>query len=225
MAGIDSNALIVAHMDGTDEAQVFTDSSQYARTLTAASTARTDTSQFKFGVSSCLLDSGAAYVSAASAADLAFGTGDFTFDCWVRFISVPGVAQYIWAQDGVNTYVYLNATGFVTAWAASTYATQAWSPSTGTWYHIAMVKSGSNIYHFVDGTQIGSTITGVTGSSAQSQFVIGAYPAGGYFNGWMDEVRVSNVARWTSNFTPPTEAYSTGGGARLIGRLTLLGCG
>lgn len=29
----------------------------------------------------------------------------------------------------------------------------------------------------------------------------------GYF-GYLDEIRVSNIARWTSDFTPPTEPYS-----------------
>jgi hypothetical protein len=30
-----------------------------------------------------------------------------------------------------------------------------------------------------------------------------------YFNGWIDEVRISKgIARWTSNFTPPTAPYS-----------------
>lgn len=36
------------------------------------------------------------------------------------------------------------------------------------------------------------------------------YLGGGYhyFNGWLDEVRVSKgIARWTSNFTPPTQEY------------------
>ena len=29
-----------------------------------------------------------------------------------------------------------------------------------------------------------------------------------YFKGWIDEVRVSKgIARWTSNFTPPTQPY------------------
>jgi hypothetical protein len=28
-----------------------------------------------------------------------------------------------------------------------------------------------------------------------------------YVNGHMDELRISDIARWTSNFTPPTEPY------------------
>jgi hypothetical protein len=31
------------------------------------------------------------------------------------------------------------------------------------------------------------------------------------FNGWLDEFRISKgIARWTSNFTPPTAPYDSG---------------
>ena len=43
-------------------------------------------------------------------------------------------------------------------------------------------------------------------------------------NGWLDEFRISKgIARWTSNFTPPTQEYCLGGG--FTSRLTLLGVG
>ena len=29
-----------------------------------------------------------------------------------------------------------------------------------------------------------------------------------YFNGYIDELRISNVARWTSNFSVPTTAHT-----------------
>lgn len=148
MAGIDSNALIVAHCDGADGSTTFTDSSQYARTLTATGLAQIDTAQSVFGGASGLFNGVTDDVRAASATDLTFGTGDFTFDARIRYAVVPGVAQYIWAQTAPGTYVYLNSTGFVLAWAASTYATQTWAPSTNTWYHVACVKSGTTFMYF-----------------------------------------------------------------------------
>jgi hypothetical protein len=34
-----------------------------------------------------------------------------------------------------------------------------------------------------------------------------------FFAGWMDELRISKgIARWTANFTPPTEPYAPVGG-------------
>ena len=51
------------------------------------------------------------------------------------------------------------------------------------------------------------------------------FNAGGSLNGWMDECRISKgIARWTANFTPPTEAYSPDG-VTFLSRLALMGCG
>lgn len=79
--------------------------------------------------------------------------------------------------------------------------------STSTWNHIAIVKKGTNILAFIDGVlkatwnfpyTIGSTYTyGLDISNFEA----------GYGLNSLDELRISNVARWTSNFTPPTAPY------------------
>lgn len=225
MPGIDVNALIVAHCNGADTSTTFTDSSQYARTLTATSPAQIDTAQSKFGGASGIFDGASADVRAATAADLDFGTGDFTFDAWIRYNSVPGATQYLWAQDSIVSYLAVSALGLIVAWAAVGFGVRAWTPSTGVWYHVAMCKSGSDVFLFIDGTQLGTTVTSVTGDAGQDRFVFGAYPAGGWHNGWMDEVRVSNIARWVTNFTPPTAEYSSGSGVVRFSKMCLMGIG
>jgi hypothetical protein len=64
---------------------------------------------------------------------------------------------------------------------------------------------------FVDGTQIGVTHnigTDTIRDSALSLKIGVRNDNGTPFNGWLDEIRISNgIARWTSTFTPPTEAY------------------
>ena len=37
---------------------------------------------------------------------------------------------------------------------------------------------------------------------------IGSQGSAYYFRGYIDELRISNVARWTSNFSVPTTAYA-----------------
>ena len=62
---------------------------------------------------------------------------------------------------------------------------------------------------FINGTQIGSTVTAGGIINATDTLFIGSNPnPGDYWKGSMDEIRISKgIARWTSNFTPPTKQY------------------
>jgi len=80
------------------------------------------------------------------------------------------------------------------------------------WNHVAVVKNGAtNVSVYLNGTSgLSSTIdkemdnfTGLM-HIGQIAFSLGVQPHYGY----MDEIRISNgIARWTSNFTPPTRRY------------------
>jgi hypothetical protein len=58
---------------------------------------------------------------------------------------------------------------------------------------------------FVDGVQRGGTVTGnSTNFTASQGMFIGFYPPNlRRLDGWVDEFRASNSAKYTSNFTPP----------------------
>ena len=97
------------------------------------------------------------------------------------------------------------------------------------WHHIAVTRQTSNgqMRIFVDGQQEASA-TGPTGNmsyrngrptsypNSDPYLVIGAekHDAGGSFpsfSGFVDEVRISNVVRYTGNFTPPSGPFNTDG--------------
>jgi len=82
--------------------------------------------------------------------------------------------------------------------------------STSTWYHIAIVRyfpsDTSTFLGFVNGTQVFSVAAAST-LETQTAMVIGnASPpvAGRYTDGRFNDLRISNTARYTANFTPPT---------------------
>ena len=76
--------------------------------------------------------------------------------------------------------------------------------STGVWHHVAGVYDGSQLRLYVDGVLDGS-MTAVQGlGPGIGDLIIGARATGGnyFFNGQIDEARVTAAALYTSNFTP-----------------------
>lgn len=209
---------LLIHANGDDGSTIFTDYSVAPHTVTAVGNAQVDTAQSKFGGASCLLDGTGDYLSIPDNADWNLGTGDFTIDLWVRFNSLQ--AGMIWNQGATantNRY-YWYFTGSALAfhvWTSSVNTiniSKSWSPSTNTWYHIALVRTGNDFKMFVDGTQIGTTTTDTDSISDYSGIAAIGSETGGatYLDGWIDEFRFSKgIARWTTTFTPPASEYES----------------
>lgn len=76
------------------------------------------------------------------------------------------------------------------------------------WVHLAIVRSQSRNWKVYVNGQYASGFTSTMVSGYYSSLMIGKYrDYGMYLNGMIDEFRISNIARWTSNFTPPTKPY------------------
>lgn len=222
MAVDDAYTKSLLHLDGADGSTTITDES--GKTWTAVGTAQIDTAQSVFGGASLLLDGNSDYIYTADHDDFYFD-GDFTIDLRTRWNALPtsGNVQAIWNQfvDVSNTHViYLyNVSGtqkfywqvFQSAVKVFEYIGNA-GVSADTWYHLAFVRNGNDWKVFKDGTQLGSTITDSSAlTNLAGTVYYGQYNTGWYFNGWMDEPRISKgIARWTANFTPPTAAYAPG---------------
>ena len=87
------------------------------------------------------------------------------------------------------------------------------SLSNTTWYHVAMTRDTSNnLRLFINGTQQGSTATSFTSDFTDNSFFFGNSSISGgtteALTGFMDEIRITLVARYTANFTAPTKAFS-----------------
>lgn len=77
------------------------------------------------------------------------------------------------------------------------------------WHHIAIVCDGTNVYIYLDGTNVAGPFTGNTSIqsktvSTNNDLIIGIAPLtpGSDYNGWLDEFKISNVARYSANFIP-----------------------
>jgi len=218
MAGIDGYTKLMLHCDGADESTSFPDASASNHTVTANGNAQVDTAQKVFGTGSGLFDAVAGtFLSIPNSADFNFGDGDFTIDFRLRFISTAN-PQVFMGRNGTSDHsfaCYYNSGNlrFAGYWNGSTQDEGfAWTPSINTWYHIAFIRNGANLKVHVNGIQVGSTynISNYAIRDASSIFYLGenVEDLGYRLNGYMDEIRISKgIARWTTDFTPPTEAY------------------
>lgn len=213
IGGNDSYTKLLLHCDGADASTTFTDSSASAHTLTAVGNAQIDTAQSVFGGGAGLFDGTGDELTIPDSAVFDFGAGEFTVDFRIRFVATTDQVFIgdIPGGTGVGSWCVFFATGALKiVYNSNVTLSNAWTPSTNTWYHVAVLRTGTNLMMFVDGTQIGSTQAfSATLDTGARTWHIGAFTDAQYYvNGWIDELRVSNVARWTANFTPPTEAYS-----------------
>ena len=175
--------------------------------------AKLDTAQKKFGTASLELDGTADNLTYPTSTDFGFGTTNWAAECFIRPSSVTGT-QYIFdfrnasATDTAPT-VYLNGTALHFGVGNTSQATGG-TLSTGTWYHVAVARSGGSTKLFLNGTQVGSTYADTNNYGTTKPLVVGSdYNSGANaFAGHIDEVRISKAAaRYTANFTSPTSAF------------------
>jgi len=219
MAVDDSYTKALLHMNGADASTTFTDES--GKTWTANGAAKLSTTSPKFGSAAGLFTAATSdYIDTPDSADFAFA-GDFTIDFQVNFTSLPALnAQMsLYCQFVDNNHRvflnYFNNAGsyywfFISIGGSGTVqGLFAATISTGTWYHIAFVRTGNTFKLFQAGIQQGSDYTSSDSiCNVAAPLYIGAYDlTSHYFDGKVDEYRISNIARWTADFTPPISEY------------------
>jgi len=220
----DANTLLLLHMDGPDGSTIFRDDigGRSRNGISAVGNAQVDTGQSQFGGASALFDGAGDYLI-TNGPNL--GSGTWTLEMWARFDSVSGVRVLYDDRESANT-----ATGTILLYTNGTtlyYNSQQANRISGatlainTWYHIAVVRDSSNdIKMYLDGTQIGSSWNdsstysqqdgnGFFGMNHQS-------PNNHYFDGYIEEVRFSNTARYTSGFTSSTEPFQNDANTLLL---------
>jgi hypothetical protein len=228
----DTNYAAVYHMADNAASATVTDSTSNGNTGTAQANTSAKTAVGAIG--GALSFNGASdYINVGAGAGLAI-TGNITLEAWIKASSLPSNYDqaYICGKgyNGNNESYYsrINSDGgggnsveagtesFPTQYQAGTSITSSF---TGSWHHVVGSYDGSwNIY--VDGVKTSSTQTQSAYATAE-RFLIGARDASGgqsaYFNGAIDEVRISKIARtadWIStefnNQRNPLAFYTVG---------------
>lgn len=195
-------AVSLLHFDGADGSTIMTDVA--GKSWAVAGNAQLDTSQFKFGTSSLYLDGTGDHIVSMTDEDYIFSTGDFTIEMWVRFDTRSG-NDFVFTFGG--GWGVRNNAGVWAVYNGTSDVISGGATADDTWYHVALARSGSSMRLFVDGTQIGSTLTNST-NFASAPIYIGTQPAGtNRLTGWIDELRITRQAIYTTSFAPPAAAF------------------
>jgi len=176
--------------------------------FTADGNAQLSTAQAKFGSASLLLDGTDDFVTSDDNIDLS--SGDFTVDMWIRPTNVTGY-KGLW-QSGTSSLlnVYLigdqvqgTVAGSTTLFLSSTRI------SANVWTMISVEREGSVHRLYINGVLEASSST--ANRPDDGVFAVGKNGFGD-FNGYIDELRLSSVARYGgTSFTEPTSNYAVDG--------------
>ena len=198
---------LLLHMDGTSGSTTFVDNSPVGYTMTAVGNAQVDTANVKFGTGSLLTDGNDDYLQTSSSITAAV-SDPWTAELWVyssaatpsiRWNSTSASQFTLGFFDGVSVDFLLAPT------SAASIASGNFALLPNTWNFVAVVNepATSSMKLYINGVQSASqtpkpmlTMGRVSGPSTTS------------FNGNIDDVRITvGVARYTSNFTPPTAPF------------------
>ncbi|WP_164483773.1 MULTISPECIES: LamG-like jellyroll fold domain-containing protein [unclassified Polaromonas] len=237
-AGVDpsfGSVSVLLHGDGSNNSTVMVDSASLAKTVAVVGGAKISTAQSKFGGSSIAFDGNDDYLAIPSSpgTDFSFGTGDFTVEAWFYLSSAGSDYRYIFVMPWGSTdmSIRFGNSGFGTRLQfasqsgalATVYSSEHTQASlAGAWHHVAMTRSGGVIRAFLDGNLLtlrnnifsGSPVSSWTDASniaSITQAYISASGAATWL-GYMEDIRITKgVARYTANFTPPTQAFPNTG--------------
>ena len=154
------------------------------------------------------------YITTPTTSDFVFGTGDFTIDFWFYMtqVNMTGQANTFVTNISGNTgftfsMVKYTDRGWELAIGTTLYTSGVLNPPLNQWVHCAVVRSSGTLKYYLNGSSIYSASCPTDIVSSTAAFMVG-YPTNFSPYSYIDELRISKgIARWTSNFTPPTAPY------------------
>jgi hypothetical protein len=210
------------HGDGTNGAQnnTFVDSSSNAFTITRNGTP-TQGSFSPYGTLwSNYFGGSPSSIFFPYASNLTFGSNNFTIECWVNPNRGSGNNSVISGiYDDLSStpdswLFYINTTGNLVLLISVigngiAILTSSTTVTNNVWSHVAVSRSGSNWYMYINGTQVSTASNSTSIVSGSANLGIGNFQndqtASNAFVGYISNFRIVNgTALYTSAFTPST---------------------
>ena len=174
------------------------------------------TAQSKFGAGSLRVSSGNYLrINSTSTLDMS-GKKPFTFECWVYLTIGHPIVGGILSMRSISVYCPLVVKESTTLIGDGSLNSWSFLSSSGvvgrnTWSHIALVFDGTKVRLYVNGngTFENPTISNQPHPSwpVGDRFLNVGYDTDGVTDGYINDLRISDVAVYTANFTPPTSPF------------------
>jgi len=202
---------------------VFSDASSNDFTITRAGDTRHSPGQAKFGGTSFYFDGTGDELKTEVNSAFARGTGDWTLEFWLYKTKSQTDESVVIQQDD-NTLP-----GFQAEYSSSkltlynyeleddwtAYGQENAAASNDAWHHYAFVRASNVHTLYVDGTAQTTTATSESSHAPDTNFLrFGAHRSDSsrYLDGvYIDEIRFSDNARYTSNFSVATDHFTSDG--------------
>lgn len=208
---------LLLHMEGTGSS--FVDSSASPKTITAAGSVTQSASQSKFGTKSAYFAGTGNYLTVPAPS---FGTSDWVVEGWFyptgsfggTFFTARSSTAVVGGPtvviDGSGSLSYYIASADNSTWQIAG-SSSGVSLTLNAWQHIAIVRSGSTLRAYKDGTggESVSISQGIGTNGAFSLFA-GSAAGGQGVTGYVDEFRItlgSSRGYAGSTITVPTAAF------------------
>jgi len=214
----DPNVWVALLFDGADASTTFTDSSSYARTMTAFGNAKLDASQKKYGTASGYFDGDSDYIKAATIPQLA--NLNWRIEFWFRDNGTSdSFARIFQLIDGdfISALGVNVESGSLRAYASTTgssfnllYGFDMGTISSTQFDHFCISRNSDTIRSFKNGIQVSSISISPSASlhyNATHELTLGGQSSPDRcIKGWIDEfIIVLNESR-TTDFTPASIA-------------------
>jgi hypothetical protein len=200
--------VLLMHFEGSNGSTVFTDAAGHP--MTPGGSAQLTTNSPLIGTSSYTSNDALSYVTTPDAPELEL-TGDFTIEFFLALASTT-TPQVVFSK-GTGSYIdHYNGQFYVSLGSTNSPIIQVTSNVVaGTRYHVAITKHGTTVTLWLNGVSLATATSSLPFGQNTNALCVGNWTNGlnlGLAGGKMDEVRVSNVARYTSAFTAPTTPFT-----------------
>jgi hypothetical protein len=198
--GATVNTSMLLHFDGINGATVMRDNAYPARPFTFAGDAVIGSTQSLYGGSSAQFD-GTGNIQTVDAAELQL-SGNFTVEMYIRPANVT--TNQVLTCKGTGGRIVVSGGTISATDDAGANQLSGGAPLAGQWTHVALVKKNGTTTLYVAGVAVANnTGFGTYGVNAGSMFIGSASDNSAGYIGFIEELRISKVARYSAGFTVP----------------------